>query len=149
MRFIDSTFPLIIAVSSPIQDEASVRLMIAGCERYFARGERYALLTCSPPGGQTPDAKVRKMITDWANEPRTRAASARCCVGSATVVEEALHRGALTALLWLWKPAAPHKAVASREEGLDWCLEKLASANIPISRSREQLLGLMRRELPS
>jgi hypothetical protein len=127
--FVDDYFPLLLCIGPKHFDEAAVAEMAAGYERYFVRGDRYSLITCSPRDAVT-DARGRKMIVDWANSPRVRQKSRELCVGSSTVVPNALARGALTALLWLWKPSSPHHVVASSEEGIDWCLARIAEARL-------------------
>ena len=67
-----------------------------------------------------PNARARKRIADWADAPRVRELSKKLCVASATVVAGPISRGALTAIMWLWKPASPHKAVANPSEAIDY-----------------------------
>ena len=116
-------------------------MICGGSERLFARGERYALIVCSPIKSEM-GAKERKLITDWSNKPHVREKSRALCVASSTVVRNPLHRGALTAILWLWKPAAPHEASPTPEAAVDWCLERLEAASMPLPRSREVLRRL-------
>ena len=87
MRFVDTTFPLIVSVGSSAYDQAELDDMIRGFEKYFARGERYALLNYTPGKPTLPDARYRRLIAEWANQPRVRDLSRKLCVGSATVVQ--------------------------------------------------------------
>jgi hypothetical protein len=80
-------------------------------------------------------AKHRKQVADWSNSSRVRQKSGELCIGSATLARDALSRGALTAVLWLFKPVSPHQVVASPEEGVDWCMAKLQAAGVPLPRS--------------
>jgi hypothetical protein len=100
----------------------------------FARGERYALISASPRDAVF-GAKHRKQVADWSNSSRVRQKSAELCIGSATLARDALSRGALTAVLWLFKPASPHEVVATPEEGVDWCIAKLRAAGVALPRS--------------
>lgn len=134
LRFIDDGFPLILSIGPRVWQDSTIDEMAAGYERYFARGERYALISASPRGSVF-GAKHRKQVADWSNSPRVRQKSAELCVGSATLVHDALSRGALTAVLWLFKPAAPHEVVATPQEGVDWCIAKLQAAGIALPRS--------------
>lgn len=146
MRFVDTTFPLIIAIGSNAFDQAEFDSMAAGFERYFQRGERYALITYAPHGPLLPDARYRKLVADWANTPRVRELSARLCVGSATVVQSAVMRGAMTAILWLWTPPSPHCAVATPYEAVEWCLDRLLLSGISIDCSRNHMQAKLKRE---
>ena len=146
MRFVDTTFPLIITIGSNAYDQAEFDSMTAGFEKYFQRGERYALITYSPDAPTMPDARYRKLVADWANSPRVRELSARLCVGSATVVHSPIMRGALTAILWLWTPPSPHRAVATPQEGVEWCLDRLLLSGISINCTRDHMQAKLRRE---
>ena len=139
MEFYEGSWPLLVSLGPKVYDRAAIELMQASFERYFLRGERYALVTVSPRGSTPPGAHERRAIAEWANSPRVRDYSKRLCVGSGTVVENALMRGALTAMMWIWTPVSPHKAVSTTDEAIDFALEKLKAANIPLPRGGEAL----------
>ena len=141
VQFNDSLWPLLITMGPDIWTEQNVTEMADGFERYFARGERYALITASPRDSVMA-ARERKRVTDWSNTARVRDRSGELCVGSATIVRSALARGALTAIMWIWKPASPHLAVADTNEAMDYALAQLAAAGIALELSPK----VMRRE---
>ncbi len=141
MKFVLDVFPLVVAVGGLEYSEQELKEMMAGYDALFARGDRYALITYTPDGGQLPGARERKRIAEWAESPRVRDFSKKLCVGSATVVQNALMRGALTAITWLWKPAAPHKAVSTPNEGIEWCLDQLEGAGIRMPHARDQVFA--------
>jgi len=126
----DDTFPLLVAVGPQRFDVESVREMAASYEPYFERNQRYVVLNVTPRGAAVPDANGRKLVIDWVNSPRVKDCSARLCLGTATVVEGALSRGALTAMLWFWTPPSPLKPVATINEGLDYCFDRLRSEHL-------------------
>lgn len=150
MQFILDHWPLLIVISPPTgYDAATIRAMNDGYERIWEKGERYALVSHSPPSAEAATgARSRKLIAEWANSPRVRRMSKEMCVGSATIVRSALARGSLTALLWLWSPSSPHHVAASPEEAVDWCLGQLANAKVPLQAPaadvRRAALALMR-----
>jgi hypothetical protein len=80
VRFVEITFPLIVSVRGTATASSEFDEMLAGFERYFLRGERYALILYTAEGGDLPGARNRKRIAEWANQPRVRALSARLCV---------------------------------------------------------------------
>lgn len=131
-RFLDDTFPLVVVVTPMRYDERSVEQMAAGYERYFARGDRYAIVNVTPRDADPIGARERKAVTDWASSARVRQKSGELCVGSSTVVKDAIARGALTAMLWLWKPASPHHVTTSVEDAVDWTISKLEQAGVPM-----------------
>ena len=137
MRFIDDAFPLIINVSAAVFDAEEVRSLADGFERYFGRGERYAVLSVSPRDAPAPGPRERKLISDWANQPRVRDFSKRLCVASATVVNNALARAALTVLMTVWKPPLPQEFVPNVERGLDYCLARIREEHLTTHKSFE------------
>ena len=148
MRFIDDAFPLLITVSAPVFDAKEVQSMADGFERYFARGERYSVLSTSPRDASVPAHAERKAIADWANHPRVRDFSKRLCVGSATVVHNALSRAALSIITAIWKPPSPLEVVPTIERGLDYCLQRIREEKLPLVKStdlvRYEMLALLR-----
>ena len=147
MLFIDDAFPLIITVSGPVFDADEVRALADGFERYFARGERYAVLSASPRNAAAPAQRERKLIADWAGHPRVRDFSKRLCVGSATVAQNAITRAALTVIMALWKPAAPFEIVSGVAPGLDYCLRRIREENLSMSKPSDLVRYEMLRRL--
>lgn len=139
VQFIDDFFPLVVCVSPARYDDAELRRMFDGFRRYFERGQRYALITHNPKNSEAASARARKTIVDWANSPDVRRNSGALCVGSATVVANALARGAMTAILWLWKPANPHHMAATTEEAVDWAIQQMTDAGLALPQPRERL----------
>jgi hypothetical protein len=145
--FLHDFFPLIAMVQSSSDEEAEFSAMTTTFDRYFDRGERYALITTKKSGLPTWSPKIRKRVADWSNSARVRTRSKELCVGSAAVVEDTFSRGALTAILWLWTPASPMKVVPNNEDAVDYCLTRLREENVPLGasasdRSREFLAAL-------
>lgn len=147
-RFVLDAFPLIVCVSPRKHGTDTIERMAEGYERLFARGERYALISATPRDADGMGARERKQIADWANSPRVRSASKELCVGSATIVGNALARGALTAILWLWKPSSPHQVFTANDEAIDWCLGQLEAARVRqpqgAAATRAQVRALLR-----
>jgi len=71
------------------------------------------------------NARERAAARRGLGEP---AAGARAI--SAVLVESAIERAALTAIMWFWTPASPHRAAASPTEAIDFCLERLGAAGL-------------------
>lgn len=111
-------------------DKESVQKLIAGYEQMFDREQKYALLTVMPVGGETPDARTRKLIADWASLPRSSRLTARLCVGAATLLTNPIFRGALTAMYWLYKPPCPQRASPNLEDALTWLTERCVAEKV-------------------
>lgn len=125
-------FPILLLVSPTQYTEDTVRQMAEAFEEYFIRGTRYVVISVSPNRAQPPDAKHRKLVTDWITSPRVMSYSGRLCLGSANIVPNALARGMHTALLWAWSPPFPIKPVAGPREALDYALAALEKAGVPL-----------------
>jgi len=130
-RLIGDYFPILLSVSPLHYTESTVPEMGEAFEEYFIRGTRYVVIAVNPNRAEPPDAKQRKLVTDWIASPRVMSYSARLCLGSANIVPNALLRGLHTALLWAWNPPFPIKPVASPREALDYSLEALELAGVP------------------
>ncbi|HEY6726445.1 MAG TPA: hypothetical protein VI197_20565 [Polyangiaceae bacterium] len=125
-------FPILLSVSPAQYTENTVRQMAEAFEEYFIRGTRYVVISVSPNGARPPDAKQRKLVTDWISSPRVMSYSARLCLGSANIVPSSLLRGLHTALLWAWSPPFPVKPVAGAREALDYALDTLEKSGVPL-----------------
>jgi len=147
MRIIDDCFPLLVAVPRPTFDVAEVQSMMDEFERYFQRGERYAVLTITARNAPVPGQVERRMIGEWVNHPRVRDYTKRLCVGSATLISNPLARAAHTIIMAFGKPAIPSEAVPTLEKGLDYCLECIRSAALPTSQPLELMRYHLIREL--
>lgn len=132
--FIEDFFPLILALGPAKWTEATVSHMAVAYEGYFRRGERYALIS---GGGGDISARERRALGQWADSPRVREMSRELCVGSATITRSAIARGALTALLWVWKPASPHHVSATSADAVDWCLQRMSDTQLRLPAPRD------------
>jgi len=139
MHVLGEAFPVLLGVGPPHWDATAVARMAEQFEPYFAQGQRYTFLYVQPHEAANPGAHERKLLIDWADSPRVREFSRKLSVGTALVLPNALLRGALTAMMWLWKPVSPIDPVDSVEAGLDQCLARLAAAGVPLPRSASAL----------
>jgi len=137
--FFEDCLPIIVYVS-PFEgmDEAGIAEMEAGFEKLWARGDRYAVVSHRPVHYPTLNAKSRKLIGEWANRPRTKEQARRHCVGAATVVQNALARGAMTAILWIFEPTAPHQLVPTPTAAVDYCIEKCLGDGLTLPRGEAE-----------
>ena len=87
MALLGETFPLLLNVGARRYDAVALQKMADEFEAYFARGERYAVVSVQPKDTQVPDASERKLISEWANSERVRTYAHKLCVGTATVID--------------------------------------------------------------
>lgn len=115
-----------------VYGEDAIPQMAAQYERFFERGERYAVISTNRSGAENPSAKARRAIADWAGSPRVKKAVSQLCVGSATVARGTIERGALTAIFWLWRPPCPYQISSTHDEAVDWAVEQLVAASVEL-----------------
>ncbi len=139
VELLDEASPLVLCVMPAVMNPGVVDAMATSFERLFQRGQRYALITCNRRGATGMLAKERRLVADWANQPRVREMSGKLCVGSATIIEGPVQRAALTAILWFWTPASPHQAAGNAIEAIDYCVARLEAAGLKMPMPRERL----------
>jgi len=76
---------------------------------------------------QSPDARVRKVISD--RLLAQRAARQAYLRGEASVIESVLVRGGLTAIYWLSSPGYPWKIFGNMPEAVKWARAQLSVSN--------------------
>ena len=138
MKFVHQWSPLLVTIREEAFDQRELSALSSGFEQYFQQRERHAWLDLSHVTAEVPDAITRIRFAEWLNDPRVRRNSRDFCVGSATVVARAAERNALTALQWLWAPEIPHDAVERVSDGIDFCIDQLVAAQVPLPTSPER-----------
>ena len=125
----DSRLPLFVVRSDGEATDAEFDAYLAHMSRILTRAARYAVLF-DARGAARPTPRQRQKQADWMKQ---HASSLRQHnVGIAFVIESAIVRGALTAILWLSPMAAPHKVVATPEQAERWLSELLAAEGLKI-----------------
>jgi hypothetical protein len=149
MKFVHQWSPLLVTIREEAFDQRELTALSSGFEQYFQRGERHAWLDASHVTAEVPDPITRIRFAEWLNDPKVRRNSKELCVGSATVVARVAERNALTALQWLWAPEIPHDAVQRVSDGIDFCIDRLVAAKVPLPMSPEQFREHVYRGLSS
>jgi hypothetical protein len=130
-------FPLVV-IDMPahfaLDDLASFTQTI---EALYARKERFATLVDSRLVKGMPDAAVRKRLGDWQNE--TKHLIAKHNVFTATVIESAVVRGAMTAIHWVFRPPNEQVTVGSYDEGFRGCIEALRRDGLTLPPALERV----------
>jgi hypothetical protein len=130
MLVLGECFPLLIGVAPMRYTAASVRQLTESFEVYFQRGHRYAFVSVQPQGSTAPGASERKLLMQWLASARVRESSSQLCVAAAAVVDDTVMRGALTALLWFWKPPFQLEVVKTPEAGIAHCIHALEQSGM-------------------
>jgi hypothetical protein len=143
MRIIDAHFPVIITVTSSRLEVSEVEVLSSGFERFFQRGERYAVLGLTEGKFRVPDIAARTALQNWVNHPRVRDYSGRLCVGTAAVNDNVLHRIAFNLVMTFSKAVSETAWFGTPQEAVDFCIERIRVAKL----STPQPLDLIRNEV--
>jgi len=120
----DSQWPIIrMTFDGPCTDE-DTRWFLDETERCQKRPGSYVLLIDARRAVRPP-ATQRQMMSE-ATRNQT-AADQRRLIGRATIIDNALIRGALTALDWVVPPKHPMRVFATEAEALPWLNGLLAA----------------------
>jgi hypothetical protein len=125
-----SLFPLVVHTMRDGYGRDDLQHMFHEYDLLLAGKERYAIVIHFPLSVDMLKAAERKLIADWWVPRRQRVAMMN--VMYAMVLESALLRGGLTALLWVIQPGNPHKVTASLDEGIGLAIEGLEEAGIAL-----------------
>lgn len=102
--------------------EAEMRAHLAELTRAIRERPLNAIVYDARRSG-TPSAVQRRLQAEWMKEHEALIRSRNA--GVAFVIESALIRGALTAILWMQPMATEHTVVATMDEALRWSTERL------------------------
>lgn len=132
MELITDLKPLLFFVAPTHFDATIINEMDRLFRRLWATGERYGVVTVPNPAGYSISPRERKLVGEWASQKYVQETSKRVCVGSAVVSASMFERGALTAILWLWRPPYPLGYYADRESAIESVLGHLTSAGVSL-----------------
>ncbi len=127
----DRRWPLLKVIWKGAVTNEEFMAYLGELERNLARtnaaGTRTAILMDARSAAAT-DSVQRRMQAEWmkANELACR----RLCVGFGFVLDSALVRGALTAILWLAPLPAEHLVCSTIEEAEKWLCQRLQAAGV-------------------
>jgi hypothetical protein len=128
----EEAWPLVVLTCPAHFSEDSLPPLIAAFEECHGRREKFALLIDTRSAHSMPNARWRKGLTQWANEPRVMLATRLYSVGTALLFSSSLARGAYTALLWFWSPPTPHFAAPTMAAAVEWSCQMLTRANVAL-----------------
>ena len=97
---------------------------------YHARNETFATVLDTTRSGGMPPTQRRKQA-EWMRE--NEGALRRWSAGTAFVVQSAIVRGVLTAILWMQPIPQEHVVVATRAEGVRWAREQLRKRGVTVA----------------
>jgi len=130
---IDLSFmPIFMVVHEGVLTDREFKDYLRDVERtlYGPDAKMRVLVQDARTSGQVP-AIQRKMQADWLKQHEARLRD--LTLGSAFVIDSALVRGLLTAILWLQPLPMPHEVCATIEGALDWADTKLKDRGLAVT----------------
>jgi hypothetical protein len=134
----DTMWPLVVIRYNGPRTEADWHAMFAAYDRMHTRRERFATIndTTSSP---LPSAVERSMIGEHAK--RHEDATRRYLVATCMVIENAIMRGALTAIHWVYRPAYKLFICATLHEAYVVAARELREEGIALHPQHARLIG--------
>jgi hypothetical protein len=128
-------WPLVVTTMVNDISDAEYETYLSDFEaRVIARREPFASLVDASRQTKAPTATQRQRLVTWQRENAPISIPYVVCV--AMVIDNAIVRGAMTALHWVFPPQSPTKIVARYEDALAYCVESLRAAGHPTEHLR-------------
>jgi hypothetical protein len=122
------SFPLMcVRMPNATLSDEDVRTFVIEQRNVLLRRERHAVLADATHARAVTPLQ-RKLLAEWLEEAEPLNRAYTVCI--AVVINNALIRGAMTAVLWLKTPASPTKVFGTVEEAATWVLAELRRAGV-------------------
>lgn len=141
LRFDVSMWPLVVVTMPPVTAPADFEYLRACYEHVFAAPSRHALIVDTTTIVRVPGAALRREMKLF--EDSRRPIIREKNIGSAILIQNALVRGAYTALRWISPQPAPNRAFAGVQEAAHWCVEGIEADGQVVPIAAYALAGLV------
>jgi hypothetical protein len=131
IRTDSSRWPLVIITFVEGFSNEDLERCFADNARLFQRGERFASVRDLRNVYKMPSPVQREMARKW--QERVRDEFPDLCLGVSIVSDSSFIRGLVTAVGWATPPPIPEETFPTLSAGVDWSIQKLDDAGIPIS----------------
>lgn len=146
-RVSTDAWPIVVVAAPRRLTVASMEAMFARIEPIYARGEPYALITDTRQVSGVPGAVERKRLAEILARPVHVVGQEKWNIGSATILNSAILRGAMQAMYWLWTPPRPHCAARDFDEAWTFCVRLLEQRGVTLAAKERELRLVARRVL--
>jgi hypothetical protein len=133
-------WPLAVITMPPVMTRADIAYMQECYEHVFAAPTRHALIVDATTIVRVPDAALRRELKGF--EDSRRQVAQQKNIGSAIIIQNALVRGAYTALRWISPQPAPNKAFATMQDAARWCVQGIEDDGQVVPVAAYRLAGL-------
>lgn len=133
----ESLFPLVFSAFPTRFEDHDIDRYLDAFRAIHDRGEPFLHLSDLCRAGSMSSSLMRKKAARFVEEEGER--SRRLCLGSAQIADNALIRGAMTAIYWLSPPPYPSAVVSSLDEGIAFLQGRAQEEglDVPIEALRE------------
>ncbi len=135
-----SMWPMVVLRMPPVTIDDDFVYMRQCYEHVFAAPTRHALIVDTTKIVRVPDATMRRQMKDFEDSKRPIIREKN--IGSAIVIQNALVRGAYTALRWISPQPAPNKAFPTVEAAARWCVQGIEADGQVVALAAYALAGL-------
>jgi hypothetical protein len=133
VRIDDSRFPVVVVTFPGSYSDPEFEDYLERMTRLLERKKKNVTILDARQASTTT-AKQRAKQATWIKAHDALLKEFSC--GSAFVIESALVRGALTAILWLQPMPVQHAVVPTMEAAEQWALRRLIEAGVPLPVAR-------------
>jgi hypothetical protein len=126
----ESRYPLVILLSQGATTDPDFEVYLQKMSATLGRQQPFGVLLDAREA-ERPTPVQRKRQAEWMKE--NEAALKKHSVGMTFVIDRAVIRGSLTAILWLQPMPMPHSVFKHYDEAESWLVERLAArgARVP------------------
>lgn len=130
-------WPLVLVEFGESIDDAGVERVIEVMEAAYSRRETFIVIIDASQMIRPPGTTHRLRLAQYGaqNEHRSR----RYSEGTAYAITSGLVRGALNAMLWVFRPPTATECLLGRHQAVDWCIRTLEGAGIDAKEEAYQL----------
>ena len=135
-----SMWPLVVISMPPVTTPADIEYMQRCYEPVFAAPARHALIVDTTSIVRVPDATLRRQMKAFEDSRRSIIGPKN--IGSAIIIQNAIVRGAYTALRWISPQPAPNKAFPTVQSAARWCVQGIEEDGQIVPIAAYSLAGL-------
>jgi hypothetical protein len=128
----ESRAPLVVVTSVGDTSDAEFDIYLEQMTALLARRTRYGVLLDARRSSRPPP-KQRQKQADWMTKHASALRERNVCI--AFVIDNAIVRGALTAILWLQPTPAPHKVFGDMDAAERWVLDLLRAEGLEVPKA--------------
>lgn len=147
LSFDVSMWPLVVLTMPPVTIDDDVTYMRECYEHVFAAPGRHALIVDTTKIVRVPDATMRRQMKEFEDSKRPIIRDKN--IGSAIVIQNAVVRGAYTALRWISPQPAPNKAFPTMEAAARWCIRGIETDGQVVPIAAYAVAGLAKKAAAS